>query len=110
MRLLTGWKEIAGYLNYGIRTVQRWELLGLPIHRIKASQRSPVIAFAEELDVWAQSSHVRTLDMINELMARVALLEADVRSLQRERRQAKEGLPMGIIAKQKSDATKQKSN
>ena len=28
--LLTGWKEIAAYLRFGIRTVQRWERLGLP--------------------------------------------------------------------------------
>jgi len=31
--ILSGWKEIASYLHCGVRTVQRWEVDGLPIYR-----------------------------------------------------------------------------
>ena len=31
--ILKGWKDIAKYLGTAVRTVQRWELLGLPIRR-----------------------------------------------------------------------------
>ena len=34
-RRLTGWKEIAGYFDKGVRTAQRWEAeLGLPVRYI----------------------------------------------------------------------------
>ena len=84
MKRLSGWKEIASYLRQGVRTAQRWELMGLPVHRVRDTRRSPVIAFAEELDSWEESSRVRTLDVVNELKAQVASLEAEVRSLKRE--------------------------
>src|SRR4051812_44515354 len=33
-KVLQSWKEIAHYVNRGVRTVQRWEaLFGLPVHR-----------------------------------------------------------------------------
>jgi hypothetical protein len=50
--LLNGWKEIADYVQRGVRTVQRWEHLGLPVRRLTQSVRSPVIALAEEVDEW----------------------------------------------------------
>jgi len=50
--ILTGWKEIATHLRYGMRTVQRWERNGLPVKRVNHSPRSPVVADAEELDAW----------------------------------------------------------
>jgi hypothetical protein len=31
--ILKGWKDIAKYLGCGVRTVQRWEKLGLPVRR-----------------------------------------------------------------------------
>lgn len=50
---LNSWKEIAVYLDRGIRTVQRWELeLDLPVHRIGKGPRSPVHAFPSELQAW----------------------------------------------------------
>lgn len=50
--ILTGWKEIANYLEMGVRTVQRYEReLGLPIRRPGESQ-TPVIAIKTELDAW----------------------------------------------------------
>lgn len=50
---LNSWKEIAQYLDRGVRTIQRWERgLGLPVHRIGKGKRSPVFATASELNVW----------------------------------------------------------
>jgi len=50
---LSSWKEIAGYLRQGVRTVQRWELeCKLPVYRINHSPRSPVFAFPSEIDAW----------------------------------------------------------
>lgn len=52
-KTLNSWKEIASYLGRGVRTVQRWESeLGLPVHRMGSSDRSPVFAFRAELDGW----------------------------------------------------------
>jgi homoaconitase/3-isopropylmalate dehydratase large subunit len=52
---LNGWKEIAGYVGRGVRTVQRWEALGLPVRRPNARLRSAVVTTAEEVDVWVGS-------------------------------------------------------
>src|SRR5882762_10393251 len=49
---LEGWKEIATHLKRGLRTVQRWERKGLPIHRHDALG---VHAYKEELDSWLSS-------------------------------------------------------
>lgn len=50
---LESWKEIAGYLNRTVRTVQRWEQdEGLPIHRHGHEQRDSVHALTSELDDW----------------------------------------------------------
>jgi hypothetical protein len=35
MKILSGWKEMANDLHQGVRTVQRWESMGLPIHRVR---------------------------------------------------------------------------
>ncbi len=53
--ILSGWKEIAGYLHCGVRTVQRWEAAGLPVHRPAPYKRSHVIAHSEELDCWVRN-------------------------------------------------------
>ena len=50
---LNSWKEIADYLDRGVRTVQRWERdLGLPVRRIGKGKRSPVYATSTELRFW----------------------------------------------------------
>lgn len=50
---LNSWKEIAVYLDRGVRTVQRWEQeLGLPVHRISKNDRGPVFAYRQEIDRW----------------------------------------------------------
>jgi hypothetical protein len=54
--ILNSWKEIAAYLGRGVRTVQRWEKIGLPVCRVGAGNRSPVLAYTREIDLWVQSS------------------------------------------------------
>src|SRR5439155_26330781 len=71
-------------MRQGVRTVQRWEMtFGLPVHRPKAGTRGAVIAFAEELEAWGQTTPVR-LDVIAGLKAKGEAQEAEVRSLRRE--------------------------
>ncbi len=54
---LNGWKEIAGHLARGPRTVQRWEkLYGLPVHRLGREGGEIVYAFRDEIDGWMASS------------------------------------------------------
>jgi CheY-like chemotaxis protein len=54
--LLNTWKEIARYLDRGVRTVQRWEAeLGLPVRRPRGKDRSAVIAFRAEVDEWLRT-------------------------------------------------------
>jgi hypothetical protein len=58
--ILNSWKEIASYLNRGVRTVQRWERdLGLPVRRPRGHDRSAVIAIPEELDNWLRHAPER---------------------------------------------------
>ena len=53
---LDSWKEIAGYLNRDVTTVQRWEKReGMPVHRHVHDKRGSVYALPEELDGWIQS-------------------------------------------------------
>jgi adenylate cyclase len=50
---LDSWKEIASYLNRGVRTVQRWESeAGLPVHRLQHEKLGSVYAWRCELDAW----------------------------------------------------------
>lgn len=57
--ILTGWKEIAEHLRYGVRTLQRWEADGLPVKRVSNNRRSPVVADSYELDAWIlHRSHI----------------------------------------------------
>lgn len=81
MNPLSGWKEIAAHLNQSVRTVQRWEALGLPVHRMGTSKRGAVIALAEELDAWETAAPRRLFDEIEDLKHQVTALEAEVRSL-----------------------------
>ncbi len=55
--VLSGWKEIARYLDLGVRTVQRYEReLHLPIRRLSGNRRSAVIAAKSDLDSWVKLS------------------------------------------------------
>jgi hypothetical protein len=54
--ILNSWKEIAAYLDRGVRTVQRWEAeLRLPVRRPSGRGRSAVIAMRSEIDLWLRS-------------------------------------------------------
>lgn len=58
---LNSWKEIAQYLDRGVRTVQRWEReLQMPVHRIGRGKRSPVFATTTELNFWVSTTGVLT--------------------------------------------------
>jgi Sec-independent protein translocase protein TatA len=60
--VLTSWKEIAAYLDRGVRTVQRWEKeLGLPVQHPNTNRRSTVIAIRSEVDAWLKRAPLATL-------------------------------------------------
>lgn len=51
--VLNSWKEIACYLNRGVRTVQRWEAdLALPVRRPRGKRRGAVIAMRADVNAW----------------------------------------------------------
>lgn len=52
--ILTCWKDIANFFGKGIRTVQRWEELGLPVYR-PDHDRKTIFAYPDELRAWALS-------------------------------------------------------
>jgi len=52
---LDSWKSIARYLDRSCRTVQRWDSeYGLPIHHL-GGKKSPIFAYADELDDWMRN-------------------------------------------------------
>jgi hypothetical protein len=58
--VLSGWKEIALYLDKGVRTVQRYEReMGLPVRRPAGRPRAAVVATKAELDGWVNASPIR---------------------------------------------------
>jgi hypothetical protein len=91
---LNSWKEIAAYLNRGVRTVQRWEHnLNLPVHRIGKGKRSPVFSKIGEIDFWlsrteparyAASPHseqLRASSAYNPALERLRRLRLEMRDL-----------------------------
>lgn len=81
-RILSGWKEIAAYLGRGVRTVQRWEKLGLPVHRPNAHLRSAVLATMEDIDHWvAKCGDGRVASSRN---TQLELLTAELENLRNE--------------------------
>jgi Tol biopolymer transport system component len=58
---LGSWKEIAGYLKRGERTVRRWEKAeGLPVHRHIHERAASVYAYPIELDAWVQTREAKS--------------------------------------------------
>lgn len=58
---LDSWKEIAAYLNRGVRTVRRWEREeGLPVHRHVHRVLGTVYAYKSEIESWRQTGQRRT--------------------------------------------------
>ena len=81
--LLTGWKEIAAYLRFGIRTVQRWERLGLPVIRV-GSVRGAVMAHSERLNTWVDNRRFRRIrsDVADNIARARALQKSVAKQLQ----------------------------
>ena len=82
--VLSSWKEIAMYLNKGIRTVQRWaNERGLPVRRVgEKTRKSSVIATPEELDAWVRSQRLTTESDV--LRTEVTKLRAELAECQRQ--------------------------
>ena len=58
---LDSWKEIAAYLNRGVRTVRRWEREeGLPVHRQVHRVLGSVYAYKSEIEAWRQTDQRHT--------------------------------------------------
>jgi hypothetical protein len=84
-RVLSSWKEIAHYINRGVRTVQRWEIdYGLPIHRPKAEIKGSVYALKDELDTWLVRVPSRDADTPLMLADRPKRLEAECERIREE--------------------------
>jgi excisionase family DNA binding protein len=94
--VLNSWKEIATYLNAGVRTVQRWERMnGLPVHRAGDGVRAHVLALKPEIDAWirVRNGSVKTLSSpplgdeitrTRELLEQTALVIAQNASARRD--------------------------
>ena len=68
-QFLSGWKEIAGHLGKGVRTVQRYERWsGLPVRRPAGKPSGgAVIATKVELDGWVKASLIREAFRLRDL-------------------------------------------
>ena len=61
---LTSWKEIAQYLNKGVRTVQRWERqMALPVRRPHGRRKGIVLALSDDIDAWLRSAYEDTSEL-----------------------------------------------
>jgi len=59
---LDSWKEIAGYLNRDVTTVQRWEKREkMPVHRHLHDRMGSVYASRAELDAWVRSRNLQAM-------------------------------------------------
>lgn len=59
--ILNGWKQIARYVNSSVRTVQRWQSMGMPVIRPLPGSRGSVVAYSEHLDSWLLArAHVQS--------------------------------------------------
>lgn len=82
--ILNGWKEIANHMRRGVRTVQRWERLGLPVRRPSERMGTSVIANTSEIDEWLTKTQAQPQNYLNSLKTRIKLLEAENAKLRRE--------------------------
>src|ERR1035441_6598901 len=61
-RVLQSWKEIAAYLGVSVRSAQRWETCGLPIHRQGTGTKARTFAYADELERWQATAAVQEIE------------------------------------------------
>ncbi len=90
-QLLTCWKDIARFFGKGVRTVQRWESLGMPVYRPNGDSCA-VFADPEELHRWAMQRSTLVADVekrlarqLSDAERRLILLAEDI--LRRETEQ-----------------------
>jgi phage terminase Nu1 subunit (DNA packaging protein) len=87
-RTLQSWKEIAGYLHRDVRTAQRWEKQGLPVHRPAGRRKASVFALEHELAGWLfrdqTSLQGRQPDHLDQLEDVITSLQAEIESLRTE--------------------------
>lgn len=114
--LLNSWKEIAAYLGRGVRTVQRWEKVGLPVCRVGFGARAPVLAYAREIDFWIQATKVQGLTIpqpdrnlpavgsLRESIQQSRLLHNQMAILRAGERKSLQQLIATVLAMQKSCA------
>lgn len=63
---LDSWKEIAVYLDRGVRTVYRWEKAeDLPVHRHLHNKRETVYAYRSEIDTWLTNRSIALARIIH---------------------------------------------
>ena len=96
--ILNSWKEIARYLDRGVRTVQRWEReLHLPVRRPRGKRRSAVLALRREIDAWLnccpqaaleESPAQNVTDILSSHMVRRDQMSGALASLTKNVRQA----------------------
>jgi Tol biopolymer transport system component len=83
--LLESWKEIAKYVDRGVRTVQRWEKLeGMPVHRHTHEKRASAYAYKSEIDAWWESRRAEleeTSPTLSTVRARSKVLRKRIRWL-----------------------------
>lgn len=97
--ILSGWKAVADYMGCGVRTVQRWERKGFPVHRPVPSRRSHVVARSEEIDHWIRysASRARARHSGSDLLSSLA----KARKLLHEVKLAREELHLKMAALRK---------
>jgi hypothetical protein len=112
--LLNSWKEIAAYLGRGVRTVQRWEKMGLPVCRIGFGTRAPVLAYARDIDLWVQKTqalrlavpsprqHLPINGSLRESMEQARLLRSQLELLREDERKSRQQLIATVVAMEKS--------
>jgi hypothetical protein len=77
-QFFSGWKDIAGYLGKGVRTVQRYEIeLGLPVRRPAGKSCGSVVATKVELDAWVSASPIREAFHLTRMTAGLVTSTAD---------------------------------
>jgi hypothetical protein len=91
LKALTGWKDIARYLGRGVRTLQPWEAIGLPIHR----HGNSIIAIREEVVALVKSGSSRYIEVVT-LTTRVAELEGEVERLKATIAKEHGNVPMNV--------------
>jgi|SRR5215469_2543864 len=98
--VLSGWKEISQYLGCGVRTAQRWEHAGLPIHRPLPGGRSHIVADSKDLDSWVQYSFAwrsKNADLLVHL-ERAHKLRADLQKARQMLHERMEALSKEVAA------------